>query len=129
MPLRRKNVLLAVLACGCVFCTGAAAQEDARNGEADARIFSGFKRYHAGCNHCHGPEGMGSTVAPPLIDRLPDLEAFRRIVRNGISNGSSVMQGFADDPNVAPYVDDIFAYLHARAEGKLGRGRPVKQGQ
>jgi len=29
------------------------------------------------------------------------------------------MQGFADDPNVAPHVDDIYAYLQARVDGKL----------
>ena len=34
------------------------------------------------------------------------------------------MLGFADDPNVSPYVDDIYAYLQARADGALGRGRP-----
>jgi hypothetical protein len=36
------------------------------------------------------------------------------------------MDGFAGDPNVEPYLDDIYAYLQARADGALGRGRPVK---
>jgi len=36
------------------------------------------------------------------------------------------MKGFANDPNVAPYVDDIYAYLQARADGVLGR--VVRQG-
>ncbi|TIX83067.1 MAG: cytochrome C, partial [Mesorhizobium sp.] len=40
--------------------------------------------------------------------------------------GPSVMKGFADDPNVAPYIDDIYAYLQARADGALGRGRPER---
>ena len=67
---------------------------------------------------------MGSTVAPSLVERLPDIERFRRVVRNGASQGSSVMKGYTDDPNVAPYVDDIYAYLQARADGAVGRGRP-----
>ena len=95
-------------------------------GRVDARTYNGFRRYHAGCNHCHGPDGMGSTVGPSLVDGLPDIETFRRIVRNGTTNGASVMKGFAGDPNVAPYEDDIYAYLQARAEGRLGRGRPVQ---
>jgi mono/diheme cytochrome c family protein len=109
---------------------GAAAQQDAGAGKVpgpdDVRTYNGFKRYHAGCNHCHGQDGMGSTFGPSLVDGLPDIETFRRIVRNGTSNGASVMRGFAGDPNVAPYVDDIYAYLQARAEGRLGRGRPVQ---
>jgi hypothetical protein len=57
---------------------------------------------------------------------LPEIEAFRRIVRDGQRTGASVMKGFADDPNIAPYVDDIYAYLQARMDGALGRGRPAR---
>ncbi|PAQ05352.1 cytochrome C [Mesorhizobium temperatum] len=95
-------------------------------GKVDARTYNGFRRYHGSCNHCHGPDGMGSTFASALVDRLPDLEVFRRNVRDGVRSGPSVMQGFADDPNVAPYIDDIYAYLQARADGALGRGRPER---
>jgi mono/diheme cytochrome c family protein len=94
------------------------------DGKADARTYNGYRRYHASCNHCHGPDGIGSTFGPSLVEALPDLEAFRRIVREGRTTGTSVMQGFADDPNIAPYVDDLYAYLQARADGALGRGRP-----
>lgn len=94
------------------------------DGKADARTYDGFRRYHAGCDRCHGPDGVGSTFAPPLVSRLPDIEAFRRAVLNGRADGGSVMKGFADDPNFAPYVDEIYAYLQARADGSLGRGRP-----
>ena len=92
---------------------------------AEAKIRNGFKRYHAGCNHCHGPDGLGSTIGPSLVDRLPDIEDFRTIVREGRSNGLSVMRGFADNPNVAPYIDDIYAYLKARSNRTVGRGRPA----
>jgi mono/diheme cytochrome c family protein len=94
-------------------------------GKADARTYNGYRRYHAGCNHCHGPDGIGSTFGPSLVEALPDLEGFRRIVREG-KTGTSVMKGFADDPNIAPYVDDLYAYLQARADGALGRGRPAR---
>jgi mono/diheme cytochrome c family protein len=93
--------------------------------QADARTYNGFRRYHAGCNHCHGPDGVGSTFASSLVDRPLDIKAFRRVVREGQSNGASVMKGFGDDPNFAPYIDDIYAYLQARADGALGRGRPA----
>lgn len=94
--------------------------------KVDARTYNGFRRYHGSCNHCHGPDGMGSTFASALVDRLPGIDVFRRNVRDGVRSGASVMKGFADDPNVAPYIDDIYAYLQARADGALGRGRPER---
>lgn len=96
------------------------------DGKVDARTYNGFRRYHAGCNHCHGPDGTGSTFGPSLVDTLIDVDAFRQVVREGRTNGTSIMKGFADDPNVAPYIDDIYGYLQARADGVLGRGRPTK---
>ena len=39
------------------------------------------------------------------------------------SDKTFVMQGFAADPNFAPYVDDIYLYLQARADGAIGLGR------
>ena len=99
------------------------------DGKVDARTYNGFRRYHAVYNHCHGPDGSGSTFGPSLVDHLIDLDAFRRIVREGTRNGTAVMKGFAGDPNVAPYIDDVYAYLQARADGALGRGRPARIGQ
>jgi mono/diheme cytochrome c family protein len=69
---------------------------------------------------------MGSTIGPSLVGTLPDIETFRRVVREGQRSGTSVMKGFAGDGNVEPYIDDIYAYLQARADGALGRGRPQK---
>jgi len=36
------------------------------------------------------------------------------------------MKAFGDDPNIAPYIDDIYAYLCARADAALGPGRPIR---
>ncbi|WP_081162188.1 c-type cytochrome [Ensifer aridi] len=130
-------VLFTVVACGLVVVSGRSSQETAAadkfyrviDGKADARTYNGYRRYHGGCSHCHGPDGVGSTFASSLVDRPIDIETFRRIVRDGqSSSGSSVMKGFANDPNFAPYIDDIYAYLQARADGALGRGRPKRMG-
>jgi mono/diheme cytochrome c family protein len=90
----------------------------------DPAILNGYRRYNGSCSHCHGPDGVGSTFAPSLIERPQALEAFQQVVRNGQTRGGSVMRGFADDPNVAPHIGDIYAYLAARAAGTVGRGRP-----
>jgi mono/diheme cytochrome c family protein len=130
----RHLVLSSLLLCGAGIAGSGASDGEPKSGKlyrvvdgkADLPTYNGFRRYHAGCNHCHGPDGVGSTFAPSLIDSLPDIDAFRQIVREGRARGDSVMKGFAGDPNVAPYIDDIYAYLQARADGVLGRGRPAR---
>jgi mono/diheme cytochrome c family protein len=91
----------------------------------EAAILNGYRRYHGTCSHCHGPDGRGGSFAPSLIETQLPFPRFEAIVRDGVASGTSVMQGFADDPNLAPYIGDIYAYLRARAEGVIGRGRPV----
>ena len=130
----RVWLVLPLVFAGSAIALGAAAQQDARagklyqiiGGKVDSLTYEGYRRYHAGCNHCHGQDGLGTTFAPSLVDRLPDLDTFRRIVREGTSNGTAVMKGFAEDPNVAPYVDAIYGYLQARADGALSIGRPIR---
>jgi mono/diheme cytochrome c family protein len=97
-------------------------------GGVDEGTYNGFRRYHASCSHCHGPDGMGSTVASSVIAPLADMDRFRQVVRDGVRNGYAVMKGFGSDPNIAPYIDDIYAYLQARADGALPRGRPRNAG-
>jgi mono/diheme cytochrome c family protein len=93
---------------------------------ADQRaILSGYRRYHATCSHCHGPDGIGSSFGRSLIDAPLPWAEFEAVVMAGTATGNFVMRGFADDPNVAPYVGDIYAYLKARAAGAIGRGRPA----
>ena len=134
LPAWRPLLLVAVLAGVAGGVVRGAAQELAsgkfyrvRDGKVDARTYNGFRRYNAVCSHCHGPDGVGSTFGPSLVNGLPDIGAFRDVVRNGAMTGNSVMKGFAGDANVAPYIDDIYAYLQARNDGALGRGRPARQ--
>lgn len=97
----------------------------------DWYAYSGYRRYHAECHVCHGPDGMGSTYAPALKDSLKRLsyEEFIGIVAGGRQNhtaggGESVMPAFGDNKNVMCYADDLYVYLKARAAGAMGRIRP-----
>jgi mono/diheme cytochrome c family protein len=96
------------------------------DGKVDGRTYNGYRRYNSICIHCHGPDGVGGSFAPSLIAAPLDLPAFRQVVLAGRKNGNSVMKGFAGDGNVEPYIEDIYAYLQARADGVLGRGRPAR---
>jgi mono/diheme cytochrome c family protein len=96
------------------------------DGKVDEGTYNGYRRYHAACNHCHGPDGLGSSFGPSLVDAPIEADAFRAVVLDGSGSGTSIMKGFAQDANVEPHVDDIYAYLRARADGALGRGRPAR---
>jgi mono/diheme cytochrome c family protein len=104
-------------------------------GLVDKRTQLGYKRYHSYCHVCHGPAGKGSSLAPALMKSLKVLsyEDFVMTVSNGRTNISTsttnVMPSFAADPNVMKSVDEIYAYLKARSDGKLGEGRPFRVGE
>jgi len=98
--------------------------------KVDWYTYSGYRRYHAECHVCHGPDGMGSTYAPALKDSLKHLsyEEFIGILAGGKQDVSSseqkVMPAFGDNKNVMCYADDLYVYLKARASGAWGRARP-----
>lgn len=105
----------------------------AEGGTVDWYTYSGFRRYHAECHVCHGPDGLGSSYAPALTESVKrmDYGEFLQVVASGRQNvsqsGSNVMPAFGTNPNVMCYVDDIYVYLRARSEGAVDRGRPSKR--
>ena len=105
----------------------------AKDGTVDWYTFSGFRRYHSECHVCHGPDGEGSTYAPGLVEPLktmsyPDFMLIvatgRQVVR---ADKQSVMPALGDNANVRCYMEDLYVYLKARADGVLPRGRPAKR--
>lgn len=98
----------------------------------DRGTYNGYRRYDAFCLRCHGPDGLGSSYAPSLVESLKTLsrDAFNEVVVNGRTNLAggqpSVMPPFGMVEDVMLYLDDIYSYLKARSDGKLGRGRPKR---
>lgn len=102
------------------------------NGEVDFGTYNGYRRYHSHCHTCHGPDALGSSYAPALLESMQRISYadFLEVVVNGRENVSqaqwNVMPGFGETPDVMLYIDDIYAYLKARADGAVGRGRPQR---
>jgi len=96
-----------VLASGC----GAGGGDDAAGVQRGEQLFA------ANCAVCHGPEGQGTTVGPPLVHEIyepghhPD-DAFHRAVTDGTP---AHHWNFGDMPPVAGLdsdeVDDIIAWV------------------
>lgn len=103
-----------------------------KDGKVDYGTYNGYRRYHSYCHTCHGPDAMGSSYAPGLKDSLKALSysEFLEVVvngRKGTRGGQiSVMPGFGETTDVMLYIDHIYAYLKARSDDKVGRGRPER---
>jgi methanol metabolism-related c-type cytochrome len=104
------------------------------DGKVDKKTFNGWRRYTESCLRCHGPDGAGSSYAPSLVDSAKKMtqDEFNEIVVNGRTNvgaaSENVMPPFGEVEDVVTYLDDMWAYLRARADGALGRGRPPRVG-
>jgi len=103
-----------------------------KDGKVDYGTYDGYRRYAGTCHVCHGPDAMGSSFAPALKDTLKTMsyEKFLDIVTNGkkdVGNGQNlVMPSFAENTDIMMTIDHIYAYLKARADGAVGRGRPER---
>jgi len=127
------------------------------DGVVDKSTYLGWRIFHSTCHGCHGVDATGTSVAPDLTERVKKLssrdfsikvlsryritmsaegaagddrtelrEAFlEQVLRR--ERGDVLMPAWDQDPNISPHVLDIYAYLRARADGVLGRGRPQRQ--
>ncbi len=105
----------------------------AKDGTVDWYTSVGYVQYTANCMQCHGPDGLGSSFGPALVDSLKSLSYsdFLSTVVNGKKDVNAaeqlVMPSFGTNKNVMCYIDPIYIYLRARSDGALGRGRPSKR--
>jgi mono/diheme cytochrome c family protein len=105
-----------------------------KDGKVDKKTFNGWRRYTESCLRCHGPDGAGSSYGPDLVDSVKHTtqDEFNEVVVNGRTNvnpaTTNVMPPFGEVEDVVTHLDDIWAYLKARADGVLGRGRPPRIG-
>jgi methanol metabolism-related c-type cytochrome len=98
--------------------------------KVDFYTYEGYLRYSENCLRCHGPDGLGSTYAPSLVDSLQHMsyQDFVGIVSGGKQDVTAaqtlVMPALGTNRNVMCYIDAIYVYLRARSDEALGRERP-----
>ncbi len=100
------------------------------------QVYQGWRTFAVNCERCHGQDAVGSSLAPSLIHSLGegsvlgtgpvDHELFVRTVVDGrVPKGMPAWKGLLSDAQV----EQLWAYLSARAKGGLPPGRPhVKKG-
>jgi mono/diheme cytochrome c family protein len=126
--------ICALLLAGVIAVTAAEEQKPytIKDGKVDSHTSNGWRRYTESCLRCHGPDGAGSSYAPNLLESLKSMseDQAKDVIINGRVNvnasADNVMPAFGEVEDVALYLDDIYAYLKARSDGVLDRGRPPR---
>lgn len=103
---------------------------DASACTVDPLTYSGWRTYKIECQQCHGGGGLGSTFAPNLLDRLNregvDFARFLYVMDHGYTGRMGVMPSLIKNSRVQKNKAAIYAYLKARADGRIPIGRPPK---
>jgi mono/diheme cytochrome c family protein len=91
--------------------------------------YNGWKVFAVNCTRCHGEDAIGSALAPSLVKSLQGTvthDVFVQTVKEGRpAKGMPSWGPLLTDKQV----EDLYAYLKARSEGRLATGRPhVRQG-
>ena len=92
----------------------------------DRGTYVGWRTFHATCHACHGQNAVGSSFAPGLLKHI-DKQRFVDVVTNGYSGQIGVMPAWGQNPNVKDFIDELYAYQQARADGVLLPGRPKRK--
>jgi methanol metabolism-related c-type cytochrome len=138
--LTRASIMIAIVGAVSFGITNKAIADEktpytVENGKIDKGTYNGYRRYSSTCHVCHGPDGLGSTFAPALAISLKTMsyDDFVNTVSSGrqsdVGGMLRVMPSWANNPDVMNYIDDIYGYLKARADGAIGTGRPTRIGE
>ncbi|MDH5357491.1 MAG: cytochrome c [Gammaproteobacteria bacterium] len=95
--------------------------------ELDADSYKGFKLYRNWCARCHGTYGQGM-VGPNLADSLNVIskDEYITTVTEGKTGSIGSMPAWKSNPEVIKGMDQMYAYLKARADGAIGVVKPKK---
>lgn len=128
------------------------ALELAQETQAPGSVYTGWRVFQDRCAQCHGPDALGTNLAPDLLPLVREMGQRRFVAlvlqrydwnlppdqahREGAALDKLVdqillrqgpvvtMPAWQGEPRVTAHITDLFAYLNARADGTQGQGRP-----
>ena len=141
--------------CSLEFANTRAAREISTPLPAKGDLYAGWRVFQAKCASCHGVAATGGDRAPDLLPKIKAMNPrqFAALVLKRYDLGSGVARGSQDpstfeksideimrrseapvempawqsEPAVNAHIFDLYAYLSARSDGKLGVERPQKK--
>lgn len=91
--------------------------------KVDGNTLKGWRTWRSmACERCHGPNQEGA-VGPSLVQSLKALskDEFKNVVLHGrIEKG---MPNFDGSKQLVENIDNLYAYLKGRSDGKIRPGR------
>jgi mono/diheme cytochrome c family protein len=96
--------------------------------------YQGWKQYELNCSRCHGEYGVGSSFAPALVVSLSDTGRFKTGQIATKELFVATVCGGRPDKGMPSWcalglemekIQNIYAYLKGRADGKIHIGRPA----
>jgi mono/diheme cytochrome c family protein len=92
-------------------------------------VYDGWKQFNLNCARCHGEDVTGTTIAPHLVESLkPDgpintKELFIQTVCHG--RPEKGMPAWCPLGLDTAKIEQLYAYVKGRSDGKIGPGRPA----
>ena len=149
------SISILVTSCSAELINAKAARELASPpSEQSGNLYAGWRVFQDKCAICHGTTSRGGDYAPDLLPIVSNMNArqFIELVLKRYDLGIGIHQGPQDkttletrieevmrgsepaiempawqgEPTVNAHVLDLYAYLSARAEGKIGAERPFR---
>jgi mxaJ protein len=112
--------------------SGAMKKDTTRSGPDKLAVtqveYDGWKVFAVNCTRCHGEDAIGSSLAPSLVKSLQGTVTHPVFVQT-VTEGRVAKGMPAWGPLLTPtQIENLYAYLKARSEGRLATGRPHVQG-
>ncbi|HEY8520802.1 MAG TPA: cytochrome c [Gammaproteobacteria bacterium] len=87
-------------------------------------VYIGSRVYNAHCASCHAEDAVGSSFAPDLTRRIAQMDEreFVDALDRGHLGPRDPTPPRGANPDVARYYAELWAYLEARASGRLPPG-------
>ena len=95
------------------------------------QVYDGWKQYNLNCARCHGEDVLGTTIAPHLLVSLKPSgpistkELFTQVVCAG--RPAKGMPAWCPLGMEMSTIEEIYAYVKGRSDGKLRPGRPARR--
>ena len=95
------------------------------------QVYDGWKQYNLNCARCHGEDVLGTTIAPHLLVSLKPggpvntKELFVQTVCAG--RPAKGMPAWCPLGMEMSTIEEIYAYVKGRSDGKLRPGRPARK--
>ncbi len=153
IPALLSAALLTLAGCAVEWENPKAARELAQEQQPLGSAYLGWRVYQDRCASCHGVDAKGTANAPDLLARVQPLGP-RQFVSLVLYRYDSTLQGqpaptratretqvdilmerrdqalvmpaWQNEPRVNAHILDLYAYLSARAEGRVGAEKPVR---